>query len=70
MATLLTESNSHWETLKGQLLAGQVVGPKVHDGRIAAMCLSHGVAEFLTADRDFSRFPSLPVRNPLLDPPS
>ena len=30
------------------------------------MCVSHGVTELWTADRDFSRFPSVPTRNPLL----
>ena len=65
-STLLAESNAHWRTLKEQLLAGKVVGPMVHDARIAAICLTHGVTEFWTADRDFSRFPSLSVRNPLL----
>jgi uncharacterized protein len=38
----------------------------VHDARIAALCLTHGVREFLTADRDFSRFPALRARNPLI----
>ena len=66
VATLLAESNSHWGTLKRELLVGRVVGPMVHDGRVAAMCLTHGVTEFWTADRDFSRFPSLSVQNPLL----
>lgn len=65
VATLLTESQSHWEVLKRELSAGMVVGPMVHDARIAAMCLAHGVTEFWTADRDFSRFPALLVRNPL-----
>ena len=65
-ATVRAESNSHWGTVKHQLLAGRVVGPMVHDGRIAAVCLTHGVTEFWTADRDFSRFPSLSIRNPLL----
>jgi hypothetical protein len=37
-----------------------------HDGRIAAIRLSHGVAELWSADRDLSRFPALPVRNPLI----
>lgn len=41
-------------------------GARVHDARIAAICISHGVDELLTADRDFSRFPGLKVRNPLL----
>ena len=34
--------------------------------RIAAICVGHGVRELLTADRDFSRFPSLTTRNPLV----
>ena len=38
----------------------------VHDARIAALCIGHGVEELLTADRDFGRFPSLVVRNPLV----
>ena len=33
---------------------------------IAAICLSHGVSELWTADRDFSRFPDLRVCNPLI----
>jgi len=37
----------------------------VHDARVAAICLAHGVRELLTADRDFSLFPELRTRNPL-----
>jgi predicted nucleic acid-binding protein len=37
----------------------------VHDGRIAALCIHHGVRELLSADRDFSRFGDLKTRNPL-----
>ena len=44
---------------------GRVQGPLVHDARIAAVCLVHGVEEFWSVDRDFSRFPQLPVVNPL-----
>jgi predicted nucleic acid-binding protein len=44
---------------------GRVQGPLVHDARIAAVCLAHGVEEFWSVDRDFSRFPQLPVVNPL-----
>jgi predicted nucleic acid-binding protein len=47
--------------------AGNVTGPKVHDARIAALCLLHEVTELWTADRDFSRFPNLKVRNPFVD---
>jgi predicted nucleic acid-binding protein len=42
------------------------VGGAVHDARIAALCERHGVRTLLTADRDFSRFPALKTRNPLL----
>ena len=45
---------------------GKVQGGMVHDARIAALCLDHGVAELWSADRDFSRFPSLRTRNPLV----
>ena len=38
-----------------------------HDARIAAICIENGVREFWSADRDFNRFPSLKVRNPLVD---
>ncbi len=45
---------------------GQITGPRVHDARIAALCLNHGVRELWSADRDFSRFPDLVVVNPLV----
>jgi predicted nucleic acid-binding protein len=47
---------------------GQIQGGRVHDARIAALCLQHGVTELWSADRDFSRFPALRVVNPLLKP--
>jgi toxin-antitoxin system PIN domain toxin len=48
------------------LVQGNVHGGMVHDARIAATCLMHGVSEFWTVDRDFSRFPDLHTRNPLV----
>lgn len=42
----------------------RVRGPVVHDARIAALCLAHGVEALLSRDRDFSLFPDLAVRNP------
>ena len=61
-----TKVLKHWDLLKRQVLTGQVKGPMVHDARIATICVSHGVTELWTADRDFSRFPNVPTRNPLL----
>jgi toxin-antitoxin system PIN domain toxin len=63
---LLAESGAHWTMLREGLVAGRVTGPQVHDARIAALCLQHGVRELWTADRDFSRFATLQVRNPLV----
>jgi toxin-antitoxin system PIN domain toxin len=63
---LIGESGGHWSALSQMLLDGKIAGPMVHDARIAAICLEHGVREFWTADRDFSRFPQLNCRNPLI----
>jgi hypothetical protein len=63
---LLGESEEHWQLLKQLLVAGKVQGPMIHDARIAALCLAHGIAELLTSDRDYNRFPMLATRNPLL----
>ncbi len=64
---LLVEGVDHWRQLLDLLRAGRVRGPMVHDARIAAICMENGVSEFLTSDRDFSRFPRLRTRNPLID---
>jgi predicted nucleic acid-binding protein len=39
-------------------------GPIVHDARIAALCVAHGVTSLLSRDRDFSLFPELAVIDP------
>ena len=44
-----------------------VVGGVVHDARIAAICVAHGVEALLTRDRDFMLFPELQTRNPFLE---
>ena len=62
---LLCEGPDYFYQLGQLLVAGKIAGPKVHDARIASLCLTHGVRELWSADRDFTRFPSLKVRNPL-----
>jgi hypothetical protein len=64
---LLTESPGYWEQLRALVEAGRVAGAQVHDARIAALCVHHGVQELWTVDRDFSRFAGLSTRNPLID---
>ncbi len=63
---LLEEQPEYWEHLKRVLSKGGFTGPKVHDARIAALCLAHGVKNLWSADRDFSRVAGLRVQNPLL----
>jgi uncharacterized protein len=63
---LLHEGADHWQTLSVLIAAGKVEGAQVHDARVAAICLDHGVSELWSADRDFNRFPGLTVRNPVV----
>ena len=62
----LSEGEGYWPSLRELLENGRVAGPLVHDARVAALCLHHGVSELWSADRDFSRFPGLVVRNHLV----
>lgn len=63
---LLHEEEGYWSALRPTLERARVAGGAVHDARIAALCVRHGVTTLYSADRDFSRFPDLTVRNPLL----
>lgn len=63
----LSEGSAHFEWLHRLATSGRLQGPQIHDARIAAICLAHGVAELWSADRDYSRFPQLRVRNPLVE---
>ena len=64
--SLLAEGSNYWLALKTLITDGQVIAAQTHDARIAALCLQHGVSELWTADRDFSRYPDLKTRNPLI----
>ncbi|MEU9836665.1 TA system VapC family ribonuclease toxin [Streptosporangium sp. NPDC048047] len=64
---LIGETNDHWKTLRSVIESGRVLGPMVHDARIAAVCAANGVRELWTMDRDFSRFPAPVIRNLLKD---
>jgi toxin-antitoxin system PIN domain toxin len=63
---LLAEDSRYWTVLRTILGQARISGPRVHDARIAALCLSHTVRELWTADRDFSICPALRARNPLV----
>lgn len=65
---LLAENDLYWTEQRALVKKAKVAGGLIHDARVAALCLSHGVHELWSADRDFSRFPTLRVSNPLIDP--
>ena len=62
----LSESDGYFEKLRDLALTANLSGPRIHDARIAALCWHHGVRELWTADRDFSAFPQIKTRNPLV----
>jgi uncharacterized protein len=61
---LLGETDGFAQVMAPLLRRPRVRGPVVHDARVAAICLAHGVETLLTRDRDFSLFPELTSENP------
>ena len=62
---LIGETEEFPEILERFVRRPRVIGGVVHDARIAALCVAHGVEALLTCDRDFSLFPELKTRNPI-----
>jgi len=62
----LGEGPGYFETLAKQATTGKIRGPKIHDARIASICLHHGIKRLWTADRDFTAFPNVVCENPLI----
>ena len=61
---LLSEPDGFDAVLEAFATRPRVVGPVVHDARVAAICVAHGVERLLTRDRDFGLFPELKTRDP------
>ena len=61
----LAEGEGYLEHLEPVAISAGIQGGAIHDARVAAICLYHGVSELWSTDRDFSRYPSLKTRNPL-----
>jgi hypothetical protein len=62
---LLGETDGFMDLLAGFARRPRVRGPLIHDARVAAICVAHGVERLLTRDRDFSLFPELATHDPL-----
>jgi uncharacterized protein len=65
---LLSETPDFVAVLAALVARARVVGPVVHDARVAALCIAHGVEVLLTRDRDFSLFPELALEDPFAAP--
>lgn len=62
---MIGEGPGYYDVLKELVSKGKIKGLMIHDARIAALCIHHGIRELWTTDRDFSRFATLRTRNPL-----
>jgi toxin-antitoxin system PIN domain toxin len=62
--TLIGEPSDFATILASFLQRARVRGGVVHDARVAAICVAHGVEKLITRDRDFSLFPELQLENP------
>jgi len=63
--TLLGETVDFKNTLLPLINQPRIRGPVVHDSRIAALCMAHGIEKLWTKDRDFQLFPELVTEDPL-----
>jgi len=64
---LIGELGDYWPILKALARQGKIIGPRIHDARIAALCLQNNVSLLWSSDRDFSRMEGLKVENPLVN---
>lgn len=61
---LVTPGARHWEIFQRLCEAADAKGNLVADAYLAALAIESG-AQWITTDRDFSRFPGLRWRHPL-----
>ena len=64
---LLREPADYWTYFRAVVEQSQIVGARIHDARVFAICLASGVRTLWTADRDFKRFSGLEIVNPLVE---
>jgi toxin-antitoxin system PIN domain toxin len=59
---VLTPGDRFWPLLQGVIEEGQVIGNRIFDAQLVAVCREHGVDTILSEDRDFRCFPSINLR--------
>lgn len=65
-AVLVAPGSRHWEIFGRLCRAAEARGNLVPDAYLAALAIESG-SEWVTTDRDFSRFPGLRWRHPLAE---
>jgi uncharacterized protein len=65
-AVLVTPGTRHWDIFGRLCAVASAKGNLVADAYLAALAIESG-CEWITADRDFSRFPGLRWRHPLAE---
>jgi toxin-antitoxin system PIN domain toxin len=65
-AVVVSPGARHWEIFERLCRASGAKGNLVADAYLAALAIESG-SEWITTDRDFSRFPGLRWRHPLAD---
>lgn len=63
-AVILAPGPRHWEIFSSLCLSARAKGNLIPDAYHAALAIEHG-CEWITTDRDYSRFPGLRWRHPL-----
>ena len=63
-STVLAPGPDHWLIFTQLIKEGKIRGPMITDAEIATYAVEHG-AVLHTADRGFSRFPSVKTLNPV-----
>ena len=63
---ILYDFTGQFDLLREISIHGKISGARFHDARIASVCIGSGVKLLFTADRDFSRFPALKTKNPMV----
>lgn len=64
-AVLIAPGPRHWDIFAGLCRAAGVKGNLIPDAYLAALAIESG-SEWVTTDRDYSRFPGLRWRHPLV----
>ena len=65
-AVVVAPGTRHWEVFERLCMAAGAKGNLVADAYLAAIAIESG-CEWITGDRDFSRFPGLRWRHPIVD---